>query len=99
MNLHAQAGSVLLVPIHCEPSKLISFIPSAPSLYAVFDPDTLISRTCEFSDSLKIDYLSLYPSLDIDGVSYNSASGFSVFSLRPAIDVPSPSCLKSDCLK
>ena len=49
----------------------MSFNPSSPGVYAVFDPDTLTSIERPFTDDLKLDYASLTPTLDPDGVSFN----------------------------
>ena len=85
-NCAPQAGSTLLIPVYCgaDPMKLISFAPSAPAMYSVFDPETLQSEMFEFNDTLKLDFSSLYPSLDIDGSSYNSCVGLKGFIFAPS---------------
>ena len=59
-----------------HPEVVIAINPLAPAVYWLFDPQTATISPADhrFDDGLKIDYSSLTPSLDPDGISYNCAS-------------------------
>ena len=71
-----QAGNTLLIKVGPHSETIIAVTPSAPAVYWVFDPQTATLDPTEhrFDDDLKIDFASLIPSLDPDGISYNRAS-------------------------
>ena len=72
-SLSFQAGSARLVNIGPHPEIIIAMNPASPAVYWLFDPQTatLSPREHRFDDNLKIDFTSLNPSLDPDGISYN----------------------------
>ena len=59
-----------------HPESIIAMNPASPANYWFFDPQTATLDPTEhrFDDDLKIDFASLIPSLDPDGISYNRAS-------------------------
>ena len=63
-----------------HPEIIIAINPSTPAAYWIFDPRTATICPTEhrFHDDLKIDFASLNPSLDPDGVSYNCCVSFAL---------------------
>ena len=72
-RLFEQAGSARLIPIGPQSDVIISFNPAAPGNYCVFDRATLLTTEHAFLDDLKLDFATMTPTLDPDGVSYNCA--------------------------
>ena len=73
-----QASFGGLFPVGIAPDQHIACVsPSSPAVYCIVDPETLGYEEHHFRDSLNLDWAGLLPSLDADGVSYNSEWGSS----------------------